>query len=433
MAGMDNATRKNRNGRLICLIDPFGAPDAALAEQLDHFGYTVRSLGTLAEAQVWLEEHPATAVLMNIGLLNTEQSPGVGLSRTLSCPVVFLSDTDNLAARLKAVRAGGIGFFVEPVDVAGIIDLFDHLTTEQTRVPERILVVDDDRLQGALNALVMRRAGMEVKHITNPLQTIEVLQEFEPELVLLDMYMPNCTGMELAAVIRQMEAFVGLPIVFLSAETDRDKQLEAVGLGGDDFLEKPIRPEHLISAVISRTERYRKLRSVMMRDSLTGLFNHSSITDRLMHEITRARRQDSTLSAVMLDIDHFKRVNDTHGHPVGDRVIKSLARLLTRRLRTTDIIGRYGGEEFLLILPDTSTENAATLVEQLRRAFSKLVQRAGSQEFSCTFSAGIAAFPDYDDGSTLNEAADEALYHAKKMGRNRVMVAPSPLIADINR
>ena len=337
--------------------------------------------------------------------------------------MLFISGIDDLATRLLAVRVGGAGFFPKLVDVPLLVDVLDQLTGQRLPTPERILIVDDDRLAANLNAIHLRRRGMEVKVVTDPLTTIEVLSDFQPELVLLDMYMPTCTGMELASVIRQIEAFVGLPIVFLSAETDRDKQLAAVGLGGDDFLVKPIKPEHLISAVVSRTERYRKLRSVMMRDGLTGLFNHSTITDRLEQEVARAQRQKTRLSVVMLDIDHFKQVNDTYGHPVGDRVIKSLARLLTQRLRITDIVGRYGGEEFLVILPDTAPEQALPLVDKLREAFSKLIQHAGSGRFSTTCSAGIAGYPLWTEPAALKEAADQALYRAKRGGRNQVAVA----------
>ena len=391
--------------RLIYLIGDDAEEADSLTAQLGHFGYTLRAFSALAGAREAIRDAPPTALLMDMAF------PGGGAAG---------------AEALEAVRVGGAGFFPKSVDVPLLVDVLDQLTGHRPPVPERILIVDDDRLQANLNAIHLRRKGMEVKVVTDPLTTIEALSDFQPELVLLDMYMPTCTGMELASVMRQIEAFVGLPIVFLSAETDRDKQLAAVGLGGDDFLVKPIKPEHLISAVVSRTERYRKLRSVMMRDGLTGLFNHSTITDRLEQEVARARRQKTPLSAVMLDIDHFKQVNDTHGHPVGDRVIKSLARLLTQRLRITDIVGRYGGEEFLVILPDTPPEQALPLVDKLRDAFSKLTQHAGPVRFSTNCSAGIAGFPAWDKPAALKEAADQALYRAKRGGRNQVAVAPAP-------
>jgi diguanylate cyclase (GGDEF)-like protein len=426
-------------GRLIYLVDGNAGPAEALTAQLAHLGYAVRRFDSWANAAADLVEPPEslsgppvlpTAIIVDLGQLDGgDRLKGAGLLEGGEAlgpvgriPVMFVSAIDDLTSRLRAVRAGGVGFFGYPVDVPLLVDGLDALSTDLPREPERILIVDDDRIQANLAAIYLRRAGMSVKVVTDPLTTIDTLGEFQPELVLLDVYMPLCTGMELAAAIRQMEAFVGLPIVFLSAETDRDKQLAAVGQGADDFLVKPIKPEHLISAVVSRTERYRKLRAVMMRDGLTSLFNHSTVTDRLVHEVNRATRQQGCVSAAMLDIDHFKRINDTHGHPVGDRVIKSLARLLTQRLRSTDIIGRYGGEEFLVILPDTTPEAAGRLIDQLRQAFSKLHHRAGSRQFSATFSAGVACFPAVPDAAALKEAADLALYRAKHAGRNRVAV-----------
>jgi diguanylate cyclase (GGDEF)-like protein len=405
---------------LISLVAEDTLPAEALAAQLAHFGYRVHRFASALDAAVAAAAEPPTAMVIDLGLPDID----AGAGSRWAFPVVFVSARDDLPARLRAVRAGGAGFFSHPVDVPLLVDVLDQLTTSQPPEPERILIVDDDRIQANLNAMHLRKAGMAVRVVIDPLTAMEALAEFQPELVLLDVYMPLCTGMELAAVIRQMEAFVSLPIVFLSAETDRDKQLAAVGLGGDDFLVKPIKPDHLISAVISRAERYRKLRAVMMRDGLTGLFNHSTITDRLDQEISRASRQQGCLSAAMLDIDLFKQINDTHGHPVGDRVIKSLARLLTQRLRGSDVVGRYGGEEFLVVLPDTPVEAATRLIDQLRLAFSNLYLRAGRQHFTATFSAGVASFPTWGDGATLKEAADQALYRAKRGGRNRVEAAP---------
>jgi PleD family two-component response regulator len=137
----------------------------------------------------------------------------------------------------------------------------------------------------------------------------------------MDMPMLDCTGLELAAVIRLQEAFVSVPIVYLSAEANITKQQTAMRLGGDDFLTKPIQPDHLVSSITSRVQRSRKLRSFMIRDSLTGLLNHTRIQEQLDLAVMRARRSASMLTFAMIDIDHFKAINDMHGHPVGDRVI----------------------------------------------------------------------------------------------------------------
>jgi diguanylate cyclase (GGDEF)-like protein len=241
----------------------------------------------------------------------------------------------------------------------------------------------------------------------------------------MDMYMPGCTGEELAKVIRQQEAYVSVPIVFLSTETDTGRQLAAMQIGGDDFLTKPIRPEHLVSAVAARVHRYRVLRSYMERDSLTGLLNHTRLKEQLEVEVKRARRQGRSLAFVMIDIDRFKLVNDTYGHPTGDRVIKSLSHLLQQRLRRTDIIGRYGGEEFAVILTDTDGPTAIKLLDEIRAAFAQVRQQADGGEFSVTFSGGVAELSRFDSAADLGSAADRALYQAKREGRNRVREARS--------
>jgi diguanylate cyclase (GGDEF)-like protein len=242
----------------------------------------------------------------------------------------------------------------------------------------------------------------------------------------MDMYMPAGTGLELAAVIRQQPIYISTPIVFLSAETDLQKHLQAMQLGADDFLTKPILGGHLVSVVTARVQRSRILRSYIERDSLTGLYNHSRIKEQLELEIIGARRKNSTLVFAMLDIDHFKRVNDTYGHHIGDRVIKNLSRFLLNKLRRTDFIGRYGGEEFAIILPDTSEENSLKVLNRIREDFVKFPHYVQDTQFYTTFSCGLASFARYRDGTSLSRAADQALYEAKRAGRNRIRLAGAP-------
>jgi len=272
----------------------------------------------------------------------------------------------------------------------------------------------------------LEKAGLEVRVVNDPMLAFDALREFLPDLVLLDIYMPGCNGMEFAKVIRQLDALVGIPIVFLSAEGDLDKQLVAMGLGGDDFLVKPIRPQHLVATVTNRIRRSLSLRSFIVRDSLTGLLNHTAIKDQLDHEAAQARRRKTPLSFAMVDIDHFKQVNDIYGHPAGDQVIKSLARLLKQRLRKTDTVGRYGGEEFAVVLSDADGATAVRVMDVIREDFSKVRHSAGGKEFSVTFSCGIADFADFGDAARLCEAADGALYAAKHAGRNHLVLADAP-------
>jgi len=161
----------------------------------------------------------------------------------------------------------------------------------------------------------------------------------------------------------------------------------------------------------------------MIRDSLTGLLNHTAIKDQLDGEVARAKRQNKPLSFAMIDIDNFKRVNDNYGHPAGDRVIKSLARLLKQRLSANDLVGRYGGEEFAVILVDTEGAAALKVLDTIRNDFSQLRLVADEKEFSASFSCGIAEVTKFPDANGLCDAADKALYKAKHAGRNRVMLS----------
>jgi diguanylate cyclase (GGDEF)-like protein len=258
--------------------------------------------------------------------------------------------------------------------------------------------------------------------VSNPELLLEALNDFNPELILMDMYLPGCTGDELAAVIRQTDAFLSVPIVFLSVERDFDRQLSALVRGGDEFLTKPILPAQLVSVVKTRVERYRQLRTLMLHDSLTGLVNHSRLQQQLEIETGRALRQGRPMVLAMIDIDHFKQVNDRFGHPAGDRVLRSLSRFLRQRLRASDVVGRYGGEEFAVILPETTLKVAVEVMDGLRRDFAEISHETDAENVNVTFSIGLAAAPRYANARELLVAADKALYQAKHEGRNRVIV-----------
>ncbi len=338
-------------------------------------------------------------------------------------PVVFMSTRDDIEARLQAVRAGGLAYFTKPFDVGLLIDQLDTLTSSEPPDHYRVLVVDDEAPMTSFYRAVLEAAGMEVATLNDPMAVMSEMVSFMPEIILMDLYMPGCSGLELAQMIRQQESYVSMPIVYLSAESDRERQLKAMSAGGDDFLTKPIDPAHLVSAVTSRVERWRTLRSFMVRDSLTGLLNHTRTNEELEVEIARARRTQSNLIYAMIDIDFFKNVNDSYGHPTGDRVIKGLARLLQQRLRKVDIVGRVGGEEFAAIMIDTNAENAIRVLDEMRQHFAGVVHFSDTAEFSVTFSCGAADFSEFGDSNSLREAADRALYKAKGEGRNKVVLA----------
>lgn len=404
-----------------------------LKAQLNYFKYDVHVFHTLNDFRSAMQHNPTGVVLMDITF--PEDSLGgihvmadLQRDRAVPLPVIFISSHNELAIRLGAVRSGGVAYLSKPLDIGMLIDKLDELTSTSTTTAFRVLIVDDDISLSSYHALVLERAGMSVKMVNDPLAVMQPLLDFAPDLILIDMYMPACSGMELATVIRQMDAFVSIPIVFLSAETNLDKQLVALGLGGDDFLSKPIEPHQLVSSIKSRITRSMVLRSFMVRDSLTGLLNHTAVKDQLTREIAQAKRRNRPLSFAMVDIDHFKNVNDSYGHPAGDRVIKSLSRLLKQRLRETDLIGRYGGEEFAVVLVDTDGPAAVNVLDAIRADFAKLRHLTEGKEFAVSFSCGIATIAHFDQASKLTDAADKALYAAKHAGRNRIVLAEAQSI-----
>lgn len=417
-----------RDERLIYLIedDPVLAGDLEL--QIRQFGYTIRRFAHLEALRLAVQQTSPAAIVVDItcpdsNLSEVTQALIASQEQDAPIPLMFISGRTDLQSRLQAVRAGGEAYFTRPLNISRFIDRLDALTKRQEPEPYRILIVEDEADMASYCALTLEQQGMITEIVTNPMLIMHALAEFKADLILMDLYMPGCNGLELAKVIRQQEAFVSIPIVFLSAETDLNKQMAALRQGGDDFLTKPIRQDHLIASVIARVQRSRTLQSFMVRDGLTGLFNHTKLRDHLRLEIARARRASAPLSFAMIDIDHFKGVNDTYGHTSGDRVIKSLARLLQQRLRKTDIIGRYGGEEFAVIFPKTPGAAALRVLNDIRACFAQISHHLADTHFSVTFSAGIAMCPPYIDTATLCDAADQALYASKRSGRNRVLLS----------
>lgn len=396
-----------------------------LAQQLQSFYFQVE---VFSDGNAFLlamgKRHPAV-IILDVDFV--EHLHGLELARQLkdeydsNIPVLFYSQTEvDAQTRLAAVRAGGQAFAIDALDVSSVLEKLEGWVSIAQPEPYKALIVDDSRAQAAFTERVLNAAGIITRAINDPTQTLTQLLDFDPDLIILDMYMPQCDGPELAKVIRHNDRFVGVPIIYLSAEDDLDKQLDAMSEGADDFLMKPVKPRHLVATVRNRAARARNLKSRIVRDSLTGLFNHTYILQLLDDARLRALKTQQCLSFVMIDIDSFKQVNDKYGHPVGDKVIKSLALFLKQRLRRTDYIGRYGGEEFAVVLPNTDAESAQTVLNDIRLRFANVFHASQQGDLACTFSAGIVEFDNEVDTARLAAMADEALYAAKRAGRNCV-------------
>lgn len=423
----------------IWLVEDDPVLGVELVRLLTQFGYKAQLFSRLDEAEVAARNDQPDVLIMDVLFSQEELNAAEALPtlpglRALNCPLLFISASGDFRSRMQAARMGAQGFILKPLDVPKLVERLENVLGEKDKAPYRVLIVDDDPVLAEHYRLVLAAAGMETEATTQPETVLDRVAAFRPELLLMDVHMPEYSGPELARVIRQYDEWIGLPIVYLSAESDRDEQLRALGSGADDFLTKPIADTQLIAAVKVRADRARQLTDLMAKDSLTGLLKHARIKEELAVEAGRARRSGRPLSVAMIDIDHFKSVNDTYGHAVGDRVIKALAQLLKQRLRKTDGIGRYGGEEFVALLPECGIDAATAIINDVRVRFEALRFLHEEQEFSCTLSSGVACTeqqPDLENDELL-VAADDALYQAKRGGRNRVCVAESASVSENN-
>ncbi len=301
----------------------------------------------------------------------------------------------------------------------------------------KILVVDDSRTQLDWLVEVLAREGYEVRTAQDGREAIKSVRSDPPDLVLLDMILPDMDGLEVLRIVkaRPDESFV--PVIMLSVKADLDSKVAGLRIGADDFLAKPFAEAEILArcAAMLRIkhlqeklrEAQRKLEEQSVTDALTGLKNRRFFDERLHEEFRRAQRYGDYLALIMIDLDHFKRVNDEHGHPAGDAVLREAGRLVRASLREPDICTRYGGEEFAIILPKTHMSGALTVAERIWRELGGreyAVTGAGGEpvKVRITASIGIAFYPskDISSGELLLRFADQALYQAKRAGRNTI-------------
>jgi two-component system, cell cycle response regulator len=300
--------------------------------------------------------------------------------------------------------------------------------------PGRILVVDDNQDNIEIIATRLRFRGYEILEASDGAQALEQVTDHAPDLILLDVMLPDIDGYEISRRIKGSPDLPFIPIILVTARDSTQDKVQGLDAGADDYLTKPINFPELEARVRSmlRIKRLqdelelknRELERLSISDGLTGLYNHRHIHDLLAEEYERVERTRDCMSVAMFDLDRFKSVNDTYGHQAGDKVLVALADILRETARDIDRLGRYGGEEFIALLPETCIEDAAVFVERVRREVSRHHFDIGRDEpLHMTLSAGVATYPHdlVDSLETLVKLADQALYAAKAGGRDRIV------------
>jgi len=301
----------------------------------------------------------------------------------------------------------------------------------------RILVAEDSLLQQRILVESLREWGYEVVVANDGEQAWRILQEENaPPLALLDWIMPEKDGVQVCREVRKRGAEPYVYVILLTSLEEKARTVEGLEAGADDYLTKPFDP-HELRARLHVGERVLEIQREMIaareelrlqatQDALTGLLNRRPILEVLEREVTRSQRLGVPLAVLMIDIDHFNAVNDTYGHQAGDAVLKGVAERVNSTVRPYDAMGRYGGEEFLAILPGCDALHGQVVAERLRHAASHEAILTDAVEISVTLSVGLASSGGDRSGEQLVHAADRALYEAKRNGRNRVEIVPSP-------
>ncbi|MDQ7096863.1 diguanylate cyclase [Desulfosporosinus sp. PR] len=293
---------------------------------------------------------------------------------------------------------------------------------------EKVLVVDDNINNIRLLKEILEDENFLVHTSDDGVSTLEMVLNLKPDIILLDIMMPGMDGYEVCRTLKTNSLTQDIPVIMVTAKTEGEDVKRALDLGAFDYIKKPIDEIEVVARVQSALrfkKQQDKLKEMASRDGLTGVYNHALLLELFQKEFTKQERSGGNLAFVMLDIDHFKKVNDTYGHMAGDTVLKELTKIIVSNVRNGDIVGRYGGEEFGLVLTDISLEKVCQLCERIRQAIENNAFDIGTELIKITVSMGIC-FRKPDDsltGGEMIKKADESLYKAKLMGRNRIELA----------
>lgn len=285
-----------------------------------------------------------------------------------------------------------------------------------------ILIVEDSQEMVTLLKMCLKVLGFKIDVAFDGAQAYQMVKENTPDLIISDIMMPGTDGVAFRNNLLKNEQYRFIPFIFLTAKDSLDERVAGLKMFVDDYISKPFEIPELVARVESIIQRHDHYKNIINYDGLTRLYNRKTFMEKLTGEVHRVQRYTGKVSFAILDLDNFKQTNDTYGHTFGDFVLVKVADLFHSKLRETDFAGRYGGEEFLLAMPETDKETSKIVVERLRKAVSEL--KFDQQNYSVTLSAGVVTVP--DDGvdiSKLMELADAMLYKAKNAGRNRIEVA----------
>jgi diguanylate cyclase (GGDEF)-like protein len=383
----------------------------------------------LAEAIETSAKHRIDCAIVDIYLERGEDAFEIArVLRTsnteVQLPISFISGNTSLPLRIAVAHAGGSQFLQKPISGTELATAVRHLIARNEQLKPRVLVVDDDEAFLANMRRLLESESLSLRTLSDPRAALEEIERFRPDIVLLDVVMPEVNGFDVCRVLRASERWKDLPVLFLTVHSNDSVRLKCFEAGGDDYIIKPVLREELLARIDVRLERMRLHRERADRDSVTGLLNRRAFLELLQMRVAESRRSGKPLSLALLDIDHFKEINDQHGHLAGDRVLSRFGKLLASRFRTSDVRGRWGGEEFVIAFYGEDAATSKMIVGRVQDEVRGMAFTGDhGEQFQMTFSAGISVFP--EDGSDIESIfrdVDAKLYRAKHSGRDAIEI-----------
>jgi len=309
------------------------------------------------------------------------------------------------------------------------VGFFQPDASGEERVLSKVLIIDDDAFSARLIDSCLRDAGLMSSFCCDPQAAIPTIVAELPDLIILDVAMPGVDGFDICRRVRAHPALQFTPVIFVTRRGDVEQRVRGLEVGGNDYISKPFEPQELVARVRSHLQRLSELRNMAVRDGLTRCYNHKYFKARLEQEISRARRYRENLTLGMLDVDFFKSINDTHGHPAGDAVLAHLANIVVASVRSTDVVARYGGEEFGILFVQAGAAEAGIITNRIRERIAQtrfdVPNDQGvidTRSIPVTVSIGVAQLTGDENIQSFIRRADLALYEAKRAGRNKVQV-----------
>ncbi len=398
-----------------------------ITHQIERHGYKVVRFEALDLLEVSFEVDPPAAIVADLSFSEGSLANVTGVAklkkRKRPVPIVFISARLDISARLIASRSGGDAYLMKPLDVASLVGRLDELITPLKDNPYRVLVVDDDPEDAGFHSGVLKAHGFKTRVITNAFDIMGEMIEFEPDLVLLALNMPQCSGMELVGLLRQEEAFANIPVVFLSRENSREVQIEGLRLGADDFLSKPVQEDWLVAVVSGRIRRSRSLgwrmRYLERRDSVTGFYNR----DYFMRRVTRMMRAppEGRIGFLFLRLDRFAELRQRLGVMTTDRLLSDVGRTLLSGLAADDLVSRFSDHGFGFCLVRPHWQDIVAVAEALVREVAGYALPAAAGGFRFTASIGVGLCESQQAAALVTEVI-EAADLATRQGGDRLQL-----------